>query len=543
MLDTLLNEETIRAILLAMLLTVGVLTPLLIWRAMLNLEKEERAFNCCKKRIERLKERTGHDKDPYLELMAAAGDDNPMNSSAAVQRYIYGDNAERELNSGYASDRLYAIIASVSTKNLVRKTPSLGDLHELTVQRERGGVSTATFRVLAPGILVMGILGTLLGVHNKLDNITAEVGVSVLADALIPGALAVFFTVLVMVLRGWYNKKLSSFISDFDEYTLTTLLVFFQSETQDSSNVRSLINVLQAVKGGKQTMEDILHGVKKSHEDACESEKLCADLLLQTHENLTEMSIVFGTAFDNHAVLNKLRQDTVKALSSYVRLCHAYAGQLDHIQQWMNRAETLFSYIYEEVGYKGMVYIHGMRGWKMNLQQLRDSAANIGTYVEDQFSMSAIDESVVKLKKLVVFLNSLPDSVQRYKHNESVINAADDFIDNKIAEMAVLAEQLPDLYAEQERRFEKAKLGCKKVFDTYQRMQQEVIEKLRNYNIAIRHMQHGGRSIYASGWRGFVQRVKDRMMKLRSFYKKPWGLVVVLLVWYLLVVWNLWVQL
>lgn len=542
MLDTLLNEETVRAILLALLLTVGVLTPLLIWRAKLNLEKEQRAFNCCKDIIEKLKKELKSGEDPYVKLLVDAGD-NPMNSSEAVQRYIYKDEKERELNSGYASDRLYAIIASVSTKNLVRKTPSLGDLHELTVQRERGGISTATFRVLAPGILVMGILGTLLGVHNKLDSISGEMGVSVLADSLIPGALAVFFTVLVMVLRGWYNKELSSFISDFDEYTLKTLLVIFQSESQDDTDIAKLIKVLQEVKSGKQTMEGILHGVKKSHEEACASEKLCADLLTKTHENLADMSAVFGASISNRNLITQLRENTARSLSSYLKLCIDYKDKLAIIQNWMNKAETAFCNIYEEVAYPGMEFINGMHNWQASLNQLRKYSEQIGKYVEGQFSMIGINESVYKLKKLVDFLDSLPESVQQYKQHESVINSADDIIDTKIAEMAKLAEQLPHMYDKLHRRFEMVKQDCAEFFAKYQAVQKEVIEKLRKFIISIQHMQQGGRSIYASGWRGLMQRVKDRMMKLRSFYRKPWGLTVVLVVWFSLVAWNIWMQL
>ena len=533
--------------LLAMLLTVGVLTPFMIWRAKLNLEKEVRAFECCKERIEKLKASLNKkDDDPYTVLMAHvkdSGEDNPMNSSADVQRYIYGPGKEQELNTGYASDRLYAIIASVNTKNLVRKTPSLGDLHELTVQRERGGISTAIFRVLAPCILVIGILGTLLGVHNKLDSISGELGVSVLADALIPGALAVFFTVLVMVLRGWYNKELSTFISDFDEYTLKTLLVIFQSESQDDADITKLIEVLKEVKRGKQTMEEILKGIKQSHEEAYESEKLCADLLSKTHENLADMSAVFGASINNRNLITQVRENTIKSLSAYLKLCSAYKDQLAIVQNWMNKTENVFCNIYEEVAYPGMEFINGMHNWQSSLAQLREYSDEIGVFVANEFSMIGIDESVEKLQKLVAFLDALPESVQQYKQDESVISSADDVIDTKIAEMAKLAEQLPDMYDKLHLRFETVKNDCAAFFAKYQAVQNEVVEKLRNFIISIQHMQQGGRCIYASGWRGLMQRVKDRMMKLRSFYRNPWGLAAVMLVLFLLVAWNIWMQL
>ncbi len=539
MLDTLLNEETVRAILLALLLTVGVLTPLLIWRAKLNLEKEVRAFDCCKKKIVRLKGKIrSKEDDAYTVLMKDAGE-NPMNSSAAVQRYIYSvlnDKEEYELNSGYVSDRLYAILASVSTKNLVRKTPSLGDLHELTVQRERGGISTATFRVFAPGILVMGILGTLLGVHNKLPSISGEEGVSVLADTLIPGALAVFFTVLVMVLRGWYNKELSSFISEFDEYTLKILLTIFQSESQDDTDISQLNIALQEVKDSKRTMDKVLRGVNITHEMACESERLCAYLLLQTHENLAKMSAVFAASINNQENLTLLRNHIIGALSAYLNLCSSYKEQLENIQNLMNQAETVFCNLYENVGYPGMEFINGLHSWQSDLNQLRDIADVMGV------SLHGINDSVGKLQKLVAFLDALPESVDLYKHHESVINSADDEIDTKIAEMAILEQQMREVYEELKIRFEQIQADCTAFFEEYQSEQQKVIETLRMHTSSILKMQHGVHSIYVRGWRGFKQRVKDRMMKLRSFYREPWGIVLVILMLVLLVVWNIWMQ-
>lgn len=136
---------------------------------------------------------------------------------------------ERTLRTSYVSDRLYAILASVSEENMVRISPPLEDLHELTQQREEAGICVSIFSAVIPSVLVMGICGTLFGVHELLPTLNGDGSIRLLAQTLEPGVWAVATTIILLLVRGLlYNRRRSAFISELDDFTIKTLLPFFK---------------------------------------------------------------------------------------------------------------------------------------------------------------------------------------------------------------------------------------------------------------------------------------------------------------------------
>lgn len=224
-------DETLIAAICDCILALGMIgCGCTILRAISNLQKENEALTGCKnfiKTLEKNKQSKKHD-DGFKAFTLLYGREHDSNS---LQKLLCQNSL---LKTSYVSERLAAIISAVSDKNHVRKAPSLNDLHELTLQREQGGKSVGFFRAVTPSILVLGILGTLVGVHNKLDDLNDIRHLSTLATALLPGIMAVVTTIIMIVLRGWYNKNWSEFITKLDNLTLEKILPYFQQqETND----------------------------------------------------------------------------------------------------------------------------------------------------------------------------------------------------------------------------------------------------------------------------------------------------------------------
>lgn len=115
-----------------------------------------------------------------------------------------------------------------------KELPELHDLHELTLQDELGYVSSATLRTVISFLLILGILGTLTGVHGVVLNDTGVALTRAMASALLPSMLAVGSTVVLMLLRGVYSANVDAFLEELDFYTMTVLSPRLQpaSDTQ-----------------------------------------------------------------------------------------------------------------------------------------------------------------------------------------------------------------------------------------------------------------------------------------------------------------------
>ena len=512
-------EETIYALLMSVLVSAGIVTLWCIHRAKLNLEAEERAFKECRKKL-----RVYHEPELIYSLK----------SSAEVQRVLCSGNseAEQELNSGYVSDRLYAVIRSVKPDNLVRKIPPLSDLHELTMQRERSGIATSVFRALAPGILVLGILGTLLGVHNKLDDVSRDVSITALTDALIPGAMAVFFTVVVMLFRGVYNRKLSEFISAFDEYTLKTIFLIFQPPSQSNVNIKSIIDALQKIKEVTQNIEKVYEEVNEFQDAVYDCEQQCISLLLQMQHNLQLTGDVFASSYQNQQALRQLREQMLSVLMKQVDRRQQDYESLLEVKQVLESAEQNFRRVYEDLGYKGISRMHAMPELHDALKEMHKAHVTLSEYVGKFFSMPGLGDSLNVLQRLDMQIKEMPAHVDQYVQNEAFINEADKSVDDKIEQMQYLTKTAETLNASLMSKLESLKQYRAEFFEAYRKVHDEMImEKLRGHVAKMSFMQR--RHTRPHGFRVWL---KNRMIKLRTLYEKPAGIVTLALLLILLVI-------
>lgn len=535
--------DVVAAIPPTLLLSAGGIALFCIRRAKLNLERESRAFEFCKEKLASLMRRCSPDDsfDPYKRIQEDAAP-NRLDSSEAVQNYIdTAPSAElKELNSGYVSDRLYAILQSISDRNLVRKTPELSDLHELTMQRERGGKSIATFRALAPCILVLGILGTLLGVHNRIADVSTE-GITALTEALIPGALAAFFTISVVWSRGGYNRKLSEFISDFDEYTLVTLLNFFQPKAQSETDFENLKQNLQKVCDSRERMECILKGIGRFRAVFCRTEQACAELLKKTQDNMSKMAESLGVAFEKSTPETNISTLLLNMYGVYRGLCNGFSEHLESACRLFSDMEGGFREIYEDLGCKGFQVAESTSAMGKVLPLLHETSEQVCRHASEGFSMSEIGRYVEELKQLDAWLKETPELFAHYRNNVVQINSHDDAIDKTIAQMVGLERKIQRISRETELHYEKIKQDSHAYYSQYKEfLGVEVLSPIADSTGRIPKIKEQ-RKVYPEGWAGIKMFIKERMMKFRTYYRTVRGGIicacagVLLIVWYIMV--------
>lgn len=104
--------------------------------------------------------------------------------------------------------------------------PKLEDLHELTLRNEQSRTSTSMMTTIVSILLILGILGTLTGVHSTMQE---EVfNPQVLDEALQPSIGAVIGTIILMILKGVYLCSVDRYVARLDALTISHMLPALQ---------------------------------------------------------------------------------------------------------------------------------------------------------------------------------------------------------------------------------------------------------------------------------------------------------------------------
>lgn len=150
-------------------------------------------------------------------------------------------NAAKKRRAYHLSKRVDTMLQALENDpTKAKELPELHDLHELTLQDELGRASSATLRTVISFLLILGILGTLTGVHSVVSYNSGTALMNAMAAALLPSMLAVGSTVVLMFLRGWYSAWVDSFLEELDFYTMTVLSPRLQPASDTQRNKEKL---------------------------------------------------------------------------------------------------------------------------------------------------------------------------------------------------------------------------------------------------------------------------------------------------------------
>lgn len=246
-----MGEDFLISAVLVVLLFIGALAVVCALFSLPDLEHERKSLQNCRDVVKSLEAEVDSTGGGRFELCCKKFELSDMNLNSEnvqkIERILTPDSTQR--HSSYTARRLYAVLCAVNLANLVRKAPSLNDLHELTSLQEQGNTTTAVFRTLTPSILVAGIGGTLLGVHQQLGcKAFLSGGISSLLAALGPGVIAVMLTIVCIVLRGCYNSRFSRFITELDTFTIKSLLPFFGSPNAVETSADELKKTMNRIR-------------------------------------------------------------------------------------------------------------------------------------------------------------------------------------------------------------------------------------------------------------------------------------------------------
>ena len=190
-----------------------------------------RAMNLINKEQERLRD--------YCDIRKAPGqffEDGLLEDSEQRQLLALLDAQEKESGGLLLVDQRWAaMLKAVKAENAVRKVPSFTSLRAINLQQSYAS-HAVWLRIVMPMLLVLGILGTLAGVHAALgmpvqQDHEQQRLMECVSEALLPGILATFCTILLMLCRGMYRMKFNRMMRELDNMTLCVFLPSLQIQS------------------------------------------------------------------------------------------------------------------------------------------------------------------------------------------------------------------------------------------------------------------------------------------------------------------------
>lgn len=146
------------------------------------------------------------------------------------------DEKEKEVGSLLLVDQRWAaMLKAVKEDNAVRRIPSFTSLRAINLQQSYAS-HAVWLRVVMPMLLVLGICGTLVGVHEALGMPVEQAPeqqamMAYVSQALLPGILATFCTIVLMIFRGFYRKAFNEMMRELDNMTLCVFLPSLQIQS------------------------------------------------------------------------------------------------------------------------------------------------------------------------------------------------------------------------------------------------------------------------------------------------------------------------
>ena len=164
--------------------------------------------------------------------------------------------------------RLKMIVDSAFPEEEEQKSgymPTLDELHALTLLAEHNRHPVRVLNTITSIFLIMGILGTLYGVHESLPFVAAErIELKDVADALLPSAFAVICTIILIILRSLYRHKVNLLLGRLDRHTLRFYFPLFRLDELNEQTIKELDNGVtelglsfKGIAGSIQLMEEI----------------------------------------------------------------------------------------------------------------------------------------------------------------------------------------------------------------------------------------------------------------------------------------------
>lgn len=167
--------------------------------------------------------------------------------------------------------------------------PSLQDLHRLSSRRLLTAWAPSMLRLICSVLLIIGICGTLWGVHAALTGSESHI-LRRLPAALEPSKWAVLTTVLLLCLRAHYERTAEQFLCRMDHLTLRRLLPCLQPQDTMNSALQSFAQEIRAFREGMKAYKEASASMKKFSESFADSSQAVKTLEVEMDHALDCMA-------------------------------------------------------------------------------------------------------------------------------------------------------------------------------------------------------------------------------------------------------------
>ena len=260
--------------------------------------------------------------------------DNPLHIDfyAGLENRVYAEKLTEELKTRkgrFAQEsgerlldaRASVLISIVSAgqaqgKNVchkIQKLPSLAELSEFSFQAARTTFAMRCVMITFSSMLILGILGTLCGVHASVDA-GIDNDIRVLTPAFIPSATAALMTIVLMTLRGSYRRILVKLVTQIDLYTLNTLIPCLQPDSMSEITSRVLSDSMRELWSHLDLLKNSMNSVRKVTDTAKEKTNPFFSML----DNISTLL----PNIKNHVELYSSQVTEMKTLADKIAKCY-----------------------------------------------------------------------------------------------------------------------------------------------------------------------------------------------------------------------------
>ena len=147
--------------------------------------------------------------------------------------------------------------------------PSLSNLSLLTQTAEQSRRSVWILNTITSTLLIVGILGTLYGVHEALpESAEQRIDMVQVKAALLPSALAVACTIMLIVLRAFYRHTVNRHMGRLDRHTLRIYFPLFRQDEISEQRFKQLANEVAELNSCLATIDESVGRLETSSDDS-----------------------------------------------------------------------------------------------------------------------------------------------------------------------------------------------------------------------------------------------------------------------------------
>lgn len=315
----------------------GIIVALILLLTVAGVVDCVRAMSLINKEQERLRD--------YCDIRKAPGqffEDGLLEDSE--QRELLASLDAQEKESGgllLVDQRWAAMLKAVKAENAVRKVPSFTSLRAINLQQSYAS-HAVWLRIVMPMLLVLGIFGTLAGVHSALgmpvqQDHEQQLLMECVSEALLPGILATCCTILLMVCRGVYRMKFNRIMRELDNMTLCVFLPSLQIQSHLGATIDEFCSQIGKLASLGRICNDVHAQLERSFSHVSEvCQEMCRGKgLLQISRGVSSLGRLFSLLLSQN---REYAAGFVKLLSALDRLREWQAALPERMDDMMQLA-------------------------------------------------------------------------------------------------------------------------------------------------------------------------------------------------------------